>query len=179
MKRLLLFCLLISLAVPSLAQTCAQTLRLARATYEQGRLHEISNQLKGCFGVHEDDGGFNKDEKVEAYKILCLSYIYLEEPQLADEAMLNLKKTNPYYRPNPEVDPAEFVALYNSFREEPVFRLGGRLGVNFAMPNVRELISVTELTSESKFKQLVGIQFGAAFGMPLTIFNQKKQDTGV
>lgn len=177
MKRLLLFCFLISVAAPSFAQTCAQTLRLARATYEQGRLHEINNQLKGCFGIPEDEGGFNKEQKVEAYKILCLSYIYLEEPQLADEAMLNLKKTDPYYRPNPEVDPAEFVALYKSFREAPIYRYGARLGVIFSRPNVKELITPTELSADSEYKQLLGIQFGAVLGVPITLFKKQERFT--
>lgn len=174
MKRLLFFGFCIVLAAPSFGQTCAQTLRLARATYEQGRLHEIEKQLENCL---KEVGGFSKEEKqlrVDALKILCLSYIYLEEPQKADDAMLRLKKADPYYRPNPEVDPAEFVALYKSFREEPIYRIGARLGVNFSRPNVTELISPIELSSDSEYKQQVGIQFGAAFGLPLTLFKQQR-----
>lgn len=175
MKRLLVLGLFISLAAPSFGQTCAQTLRLARATYEQGRLHEIEKQLEGCLKSPEN-GGFSKEEKqlrVDAYKILCLSYIYLEEPQKADEAMLNLKRTDPYYRPNPEVDPAEFVALYNSFREEPIYRYGFKLGGNFSRPNVKELITAVELEADSEYKSLFAIQLGFAFDYPIKLFKQK------
>jgi hypothetical protein len=179
MKKISLFIILVGLSATSFAQTCAQTLRLARATYEQGRLHEIAKQLENCLKSPEE-GGFSKVEKqlrVDAYKILCLSYIYLEEPQKADEAMLNLKRTDPYYRPNPEVDPAEFVALYRSFREDPIYRFGGTLGANFSRPNVIEQITVVELDEDSEYKQAVGLQFGAAFDLPLTLFKQEDRWT--
>src|SRR6187551_2306146 len=106
MRRLYLFGILVIISAKSFSQTatCAQTLRLARATYEQGRLHEIEGQLKDCLA-----NGFKPEEKAlktEGYRILCLSYIYLEEPEKADDAMLKLKQNDPYYAPNPQVDPA-------------------------------------------------------------------------
>jgi len=178
MKRLLLIILFSGTAIHTWAQ-CAQTLRLARATYEQGRLHEIESQLKGCLEPSEK-GGFTKEEKqlrVEALKILTMSYIYLEEPQKADATMLSLKKADPYYRPNPEVDPAEFVALYNSYREEPVYRIGVRLGLNFSQPNVKELVTVVELAEDSEFKRGLGFQFGAGLDVPIMLFKQKNKWT--
>ncbi|MBX2967033.1 MAG: PorT family protein [Cyclobacteriaceae bacterium] len=178
MKRLLLIGLLITSSVGVFAQ-CAQTLRLARATYEQGRLHEIESQLQGCLESPER-GGFSKQDKqlrVEALKILCMSYIYLEEPQKADNTMLKLKQADPYYRPNEAVDPAEFVALYKSFREEPVYRIGARLGVNFSRPNVSELITVIELAEDSEYKEQAAFQFGAVIDVPVTLFQQKDKWT--
>ena len=167
MRRLYLFGILVFISAKSFSQTatCAQTLRLARATYEQGRLHEIEGQLKSCL-----ESGFTKEEKqlkVEGYKILCLSYIYLEEPDKADEAMLNLKKTDPYFTPNSQVDPAEFVALFNTFRKEPIYRIGAKLGGNFSRPNVQELSTAVELGPDSKFKPAFGLQFGVAADFPL------------
>lgn len=176
MNKFYALILLLSLAVTALAQDCGQILRLARATYDQGRLHEIEGQLAKCLLP----SGFDKDQKqerVEAYKLLCLSYIYLEEPDKADEAMLNLKRTDPYYEPNQAVDPAEFVALYNTFRKEPVYRIGITLGGNFAQPNVSELVYVTDYTGNSKFKRAFAIQFGAAAEVPLSVFNTKKKWT--
>lgn len=143
--------------------TPAQTLRLARATYEQGRLHEIPSQL--------DDKIINamtKTEKVEAYKILCLSYIYLEEPEKADEAMLNILRTDPYFKINEAVDPAEFVALYKTFRTLPIFRVGGKLGVDGTRPNVKETTTAGDLDRESKYNAMVGINFGLLADMPLS-----------
>lgn len=176
MNRLYPVIILVSVATTALAQDCVQTLRLARATYEQGRLHEIEGQLAKCL-LPSGFGKDQKQERVEAYKLLCLSYIYLEEPDKADEAMLNLKKTDPYYEPNEAVDPAEFVALYNTFRKEPVYRIGAALGGNFSQPNISELVYVTEFTADSKYKQAFAIQFGAVADVPLSLFGAHKKWT--
>lgn len=158
--------------------TPAQTLRLARATYEQGRLHEIEGQL-----TTDIVAKMAKAEKVEAYKILCLSYIYLEEPAKADEAMLNILRTEPYFQINEAVDPAEFVALYKTFRTLPIFRIGAKLGVDACRPNVVEATTAGELAEGSKYSALIGILFGATGDVPLNsrltlhgelLYSQKK-----
>lgn len=165
MRRLLPAVLLL-VSFGSFAQTGptpAQTLRLARATYEQGRLHEIPTQLN-----ENVISAMNKQEKVEAYKILCLSYIYLEEPEKADEAMLNILRTDPYFEINDAVDPAEFVALYHTFRTLPIFRIGGKLGLDATRPNVKESTTAGDLSGDSKYRALAGINFGVFVDMPLS-----------
>jgi len=166
MRRLLpllfLFISYCSLAQTPGGPTPAQTLRLARATYEQGRLHEIPSQLS-----EEIISQMSKQEKVEAYKILCLSYIYLEEPEKADEAMLNILSTDHYYEINDRVDPAEFVALYYTFRRNPIYRIGAKLGGNFSRPNVSESVSAVELDKDSRYKPSFGLQFGVTAEFPL------------
>ena len=139
---------------------CTQTLRLANYQYEQGRLHEIEGILEKCL-----KGGFTKQEKVQAYKILCLTYIYLENPEKADEAMLNLLRTDPYFEINPEVDPAELVALYGSFRTHPIYRVGALLGVNSSRPNVSSSLAV--LTGTSSYSPIIDFQFGGTLELPL------------
>lgn len=118
-----------------LAQTtdprCVQTLRTARATYEQGRLHEMQSLLDDCLN------NFSKNEKIEAYKLLVLTYIYLEEPQKADEAMLDLLRTDNFFKPS-DVDPAEFRNLYAKFRTKPVLSIGVRGGVLSTRVHVQE-----------------------------------------
>lgn len=114
--------------------TCAQTLRLAQSIYEQGRLHELPNLLAGC--LNNVNEGFNDAEKVNAYKLLTLTYIYLEEPAKADEMMLALLRTDTEFKVNDAVDPAEFVALYKTFRTDPIYRIGGKLGGVASQPSV-------------------------------------------
>src|SRR5690349_4248403 len=88
---------------------CTQVLRLARAVYEQGRLHELETLLKDCLAgeVGTTNGFSTVQEKVDAYRLLCLSYIYLEEPTKADEAMQGILDTDHFFAVNP-TDPAEF-----------------------------------------------------------------------
>jgi hypothetical protein len=162
MKRSLLALFILLFAAKGHAQltSCAQTLRLAQSTYEQGRLHEVPVLLQNCI-----TNGFNKQEKVAAYKLLTLSYLYLEEPEKANEAMLNLLRTDHYFEINTSADPAEFVALYRTFRTKPVYRFGGKIGVNAASPNVTEAVEANDGTSEYKYK--IGIQAHVAAEIPL------------
>lgn len=159
---LLLLCFgLVFQNVSAQTTSCAQTLRLATSTYEQGRLHELPELLKNCL-----NSGFNKQEKVSAYKLLTLSYIYLEEPELADDAMLKLLQTDHYFQINEAVDPAEFVALYKTFRTTPIYRFGGKSGAITAQPNVAESEKITE--GESKYKRGYGFTFGLVSEIPIT-----------
>ncbi|MGC1243501.1 MAG: porin family protein [Chryseosolibacter sp.] len=126
MRRILLLLALVLSGASYVAygqSTCAQTLRLAQSIYEQGRLHELPQLLEGCLR-----DGFNDEEKVNAYKLLTLTYIYLEEPVKADEMMLALLRTDTEFKVNDAVDAAEFVALYKTFRTDPIYRIGGKLG---------------------------------------------------
>ena len=126
--------------------TCAQTLRLAQSIYEQGRLHELPQLLEHCLR----DNGFNDEEKVNAYKLLTLTYIYLEEPVKADEMMLSLLRTDTEFKVNDAVDPAEFVALYKTFRTHPVYRIGGKLGATASQPSVISADYVDDGTTPSR-----------------------------
>ncbi len=125
----------------SQATNCTQVLRLIRTYYEQGRLHELPAMADGCL-KGEGVNGFSKEERKEAYRYLTLSYIYLEEPEKADEMMVQLLNTDHFYQPNKEVDPAEFIALYNKFRHDPVWRVGGKFGVNLTQPVASQYYNV-------------------------------------
>lgn len=140
--------------------SCAQTLRLAQSIYEQGRLHEVPGILQNCITT-----GFNQQEKVAAYKLLTLTYLYLEEPEKANESMLNLLRTDHYFEINETTDPAEFIALYKTFRTTPIYRIGGKVGANASQPNVTESIKANDGTSEYTYK--IGVQFHIATEIPL------------
>ena len=144
MKRLyfLAACWVIGVAPAfSQASNCTQVLRLIRTTYELGRLHEVPGLADACL-KGQGAQGFSKEEKKEAYRYLTLSYIYLEEPEKADEMMVQLLNTDHFYEPNKEVDPAEFIALYNKFRHEPLYRMGFKAGLNLTQPIVTNYYNV-------------------------------------
>jgi hypothetical protein len=137
--------------------TCAQTLRLAQSVYEQGRLQELPNLLEGCL-----NNGFTDQEKVNAYKLLTLTYIYLEEPAKADENMLALLRVNNEFKPNDAVDPAEFVAIYNTFRTWPIYRIGLKAGTIISQPSVISADYVNSGSTNYKY----------AFGFTLAIASE-------
>ncbi len=131
----------VSTAFSQTKANCTQVLRLMQTTYEQGRLHELPNLADGCLNAAEGKG-FTKEEKREAYRILTLAYIYLEEPEKADESMLKLLETAHFYEVNPSIDPAEFVVLYNKFRHDPLFRYGFKFGGNVTLPSASQYQNV-------------------------------------
>lgn len=163
MRKVLLFFLLAIFCHQFSAKaqsTCAQTLRLAQSVYEQGRLQELEGLLAGCL-----DKGFTDEEKVNAYKLLTLTYIYLEEPEKADRTMLSLLQTNNEFEPNDAVDPAEFVALYHTFRTWPVYRIGLKFGSIASQPTVVSADYVNDGTTEYKY----GYGFTAAVAFEITL----------
>ena len=142
--------------------TCAQTLRLARSTYEQGRFHEIPALLENCLASGESK--FTKQERVEALRILTMAYLYQEEPEQADETMIRLLNTDHFYEPNVNVDPAEFTALYATFRTDPVFALGLKFGANNTYPTALNNFYVGNASvGKGEYSPLFNIQIGASF----------------
>lgn len=142
--------------------TCAQTLRLAQSIYEQGRLHELPQLLGNCLS----EKAFNQEEEVSAYKLLTLTYIYLEEPAKADETMLALLRANTEFKVNDAVDPAEFVALYKTFRTTPIYRIGGKLKAVAAAPSVVSADYADDGTNTGKYN--LGFSASAAMEIPLS-----------
>ena len=159
MKKILVVMLVASASYQSWGQKAApaQTLRLATSTYEQGRLHE----LEGILGNIE---GFSKEQKVAAYKLLTQAYIYLEEPKKADTTMLNLLATDNYFAINKEIDPVEFVALYNTFRTEPVYAIGLKLGGGLVQPTVvTDFYTSADAQGTGEYKPGIGFMGGFFF----------------
>jgi opacity protein-like surface antigen len=159
MKRLL-FCtaILATLLTEGFGQelNCTQKLRTARNVYEQGRLHELPVLLEGCL-----KSGFSETEKIEAYRLLVLTYIYLEEPAKADAAMLSLLETNHFFEINPLVDPVEFINLHKKFRTTPIFSYGFKFGVNTNHVSVLKNYYIWGASKgKGEYKSKFGIQVG-------------------
>ncbi len=163
MKRILVAIFFIGHCISVIAQdvstNCAQKLRLARSIYDQGRLHEIRELVEPCLNL-----GFTKQEKVEALKLLTMSFLYLEEPERADSSMLKLLKTDPFFEYNEDVDPQEFIGLYNTFRTKPIFNIGLKLGVNTSFNNVLANYYVAgNGVGKQTYTPQIGFQLGLSF----------------
>lgn len=175
------FCCIMS-GYAQVASSCAQTLRLARSTYEQGRLHELPELLGKCL-----DNGFTTQEKVDALKLLTQTYIYLDEPEKADQHMLLLLQTDHYFAINEAIDPAEFVALYKTFRSTPIYRFGLKAGTVTTRPNAVSQDIPNEGTSkyENRFSFIAGFSVEIPFTKKITLnpelyFQQKSfQNTNI
>ncbi len=138
---------------------CTQTLRTARNTYDQGRLHEIPEILKKCLAT-----GFSETERIEALKILVQTYIYLEEPGEADKAMLSLLESDHFFIPNKTVDPIEFQNLWSKFRYNPVWRAGVKVGLTTGSIAPTKNYYVWESSmGKGKYTSSVGFQATGVF----------------
>lgn len=169
MKRLYIVLALVSVSTGVFAQasSCAQSLRLAQSIYDQGRLHELEDVITKT--IESQTAPCSQAEQVGLLKLLTLTYIYLEEPEKADASMLKLLQTDSYFEINSAVDPAEFVALYNTFRTKEIYRLGVTLGSNASQPNVTNSVAAVELDEDSKYVYGIALQFGAVADVPVRI----------
>ena len=157
--------------------SCTQRLRLARATFEAGRLHELvgtilGDEAKGCFfGTGENS--FSTQEKVDALKLITQAYIYLEEPLKADASMQQLLETDHFYVPNPTADPAEYLALYSTFRTTPVFSFGVKAGGSMTLSTITEQYYVSsQAIGQGKYSP--GVSFIGGFFAEKEFFPKSK-----
>jgi hypothetical protein len=151
--------------------TCAQRLRLARATYEAGRLHELVGTILGPEANACMDQGFTLQEKVDALKLLTLAHIYLENPTEADKTMLELLRTDHFYKPDQSSDPAEFLALYGTFRTDPVLSISGRFGGTLTLPTLLTVYTATPFVN-GKFTP--GVSWQASLAVEKEFFSKSK-----
>jgi hypothetical protein len=161
MKRILLVSVVLFFSsMVGVAQTCTQTLRLANETYNAGRLHELPKICEKCLDPKSDDQ-FSKEEKRDAYKLLTQAYIYLEEPEQADKAMLSLLKTDGFFEINDKIDPAEFIGQYKKFRTLPVISLTAKFGFTgtFVSP-VTIFNTGNSVSPDGKFSPAISPYFG-------------------
>ncbi len=135
---------------------CVIQLELAQSKYDQGRIQDVEELISTCI----ESGEFSKAEKTSALKLLTLSYLFLEEPELAESTMLGLLETSHEFEINEAIDPSEFINLYNKYRTEPLYSVGFMLGGIVANPIITELNGTPDLNNDSrqKYTPLFGIK---------------------
>ncbi|NMM49328.1 porin family protein [Marinigracilibium pacificum] len=136
--------------------TCSQQLRQAQQLYEVGHFKDIPSLLENCI-----NGGFTKEEKVQALKLLVLTDIFMDNWYEADTSMVDFLHAKPDYEVNPDFDPSEFINLYNSFRTWPAWSFGFKIGSNISTINITELYGVDNTIADSSSSSInPGLQIG-------------------
>ena len=136
--------------------TCTQKLNKAKKVYDAGKITEVESYLKDCI-----QDGFTKEEKMQALRLLILSYLFQDEHEKAEQNLLLLFKEDPEYVLNRAVDPAEFYELYNSYRTLPVFNIGITGGLNTTNISEKQHYSLGSSSSDkSSYKSRFGFQGG-------------------
>jgi hypothetical protein len=144
---------------------CPQTLKKAQDTYDEGRISEVPELLEECLKTKD---GFSKAEKIDAYKLLTLTWLYFNERTKAEETMHHFLVLNPEYEINQAIDPTEFINLYNSFRTTPVLIYGIKVGFNGQDVNVIRNFSIDNSSiKRGNYKSPINMQVGLSFEIPL------------
>ncbi len=115
------------LSLRSNAQDCERKLKSASEKYVSGHLRDIPAVLNDCI-----KSGFTVKQKENAYELMVLSYLFLDDEAAAEKNLIALLTDNPDYRPSP-LDPPEYIHFFNNFRVDPVFSFGLSIGPNYTM----------------------------------------------
>lgn len=103
---------------------CNRSLDAANKEYETGNFGGCVKVLSGCLG------NYSKQEGVEAYRLLALCQLGLNNEPKAIEASLKLLYLKHDYREYPYFDPVELTRLLNRFEVWPSLELGLKAGFN-------------------------------------------------
>jgi len=121
--------LIIGHLAPAFSQSeCVFSLQRAERLYQQGNLEEIPGLLINCI-----EKGFNRDERLTAYKLLIQSYLYDDQLELADQIMLEFLGHYPEYELTP-ADQAEFEQLFHSYETKASWSVSISGGGVFSFP---------------------------------------------
>ncbi|UZR95876.1 outer membrane beta-barrel protein [Chondrinema litorale] len=124
-------------------KSCLQSLEKAEMLYTEGKLNLIPDLLTNCIKK-----GFDYEQKVRAYELVILSYLYLDNEKDAANSMLDLLKFEKEYTLTGR-EPTEFKKLYEAFRTYPIVMIGINLGGNASLITHNELYGVNNPSADS------------------------------
>jgi hypothetical protein len=124
-------------------EDCLKSFQNARQLYDQGMIDEIPEILAPCI-----ESGFTRAQKIEAYKLIILAYLFDDNQYEAEKSMLEFLKKYPEYEIMPS-DPVEFVYLFESYKTKAIFSMGVTLGPNLANPRIIEPYHAGDVTYNS------------------------------
>jgi hypothetical protein len=140
-------------------EDCGTKIQEAQKFYDQGMIEEIPKMLAPCM-----EDGFTHGQKIEAYKLIILSYLFDDNQFEAERTMVEFLKKYPEYEIMPN-DPVEFVYLFESYRTTSVFSFGLTAGINLTDPRIIEPYSVFDMrTVNLKNTMKPGFQVGIGVG---------------
>jgi len=138
-------------------QGCNQALDAAQELFTQGIIEDIPQLLIPCI-----DSGFNSQQRIEAYQLLTLSYIFDDNQIAAERVMLEFLNRYPQYKLNGD-EPFEFTHLFEQFKVIPAWSIGGGAGMNLSMVNVSEPFGVHNLNQSSASFDSYGTGLNVSF----------------
>jgi len=127
------------------AGSCAEKLQTAQSLFDRGQVEQVAGLLHDCL-----ESGFNREEALTAYKLIIQTYLFEDELEKADSAMLAFLRKNPEYQLS-ETDHSSFVHLFNNFQVNPVIQVSLRLGTNMPFTTFKNLKPVDESSPDAQY----------------------------
>jgi len=112
-------------------QDCGIVLDQAQEEFDAGHIEQVLDILAECL----DKNNFSDEQLPEVFKLLTITYLYLEDPEKAAETFLKLLEEQPDFRPSPN-DPIELEYLSKQYITTPIFSFYGKLGANVSIIDV-------------------------------------------
>lgn len=105
--------------------SCERNLNEARADYSNGNLYAVPGKLGDCL-----EEGFSKTEKIEALRLLTLTYININQQEKARSTLIKLLNLKTDYQAIKGVDPSELYSLYRDIDTDIKYFIGITIGLN-------------------------------------------------
>ncbi len=137
-------------------EDCTVKLNDAAKLYENGKIEQIPDLISGCL-----ESGFNKEQKIQALRLLTLVYLFEDNAPKAEKTVLQLLKIDPEYKANQSIDPVEFIRLINSYNTAPVFSIGIWGSPLFTKPHLIETASSNNLADANPVYRSGGLSLSA------------------
>lgn len=135
------------------------TLKEAKELYEQGQIEDIPKMLTECM-----QSGFTRAQRIEAYKLIIMSYLFDDNQFEAEKVMDDFLKKFPEYEIMPN-DPVEFTYLLESYKTSSVYSINLFLGPNYSNARILEPYSALDqnnTTSDNKYGRGFDIGLGVS-----------------
>ncbi len=134
---------------------CTENLNQAQEAFDNGHLYGIPALLNDCI----EKGSASKQDKIEAYRLLTLTYLYIDDPIAAQNSFLALLDLDPEYRVD-STNHIEIVHLSKEYITTPI--VSGRLRGGVNMTTISTIYeNGTYDTNNSKEKYTPAIGFSA------------------
>ena len=133
---------------------CGQTLIQAERAYYTGRFGEVQPMLVNCL-----EGGFDKDQKTQAHRLMALSAIFSRNYERADTSLWHMLLNNPQYEFSTQ-DPPEFRRRVEHFNVHPMVEVTANLGLVQPYFKVSEVYNSRLLPAVVAYKGNTGIHLG-------------------
>jgi len=142
------------------SDSCAVILKSASMGYDQGdydgSIKLLQSALSGC--------KLDKNEKIQANKLLIMSYLKVDNLEAADKTAGDIVKIDPYYKPDKFKDDPKLSALFDKYQPTPVFRMGFSTGINSTSIDVVDTYSIVHDDADAAdlatYNSKTGFQLG-------------------